>query len=71
MKVYVDGELKETVEASTPPEEDWAGTPVKSKLYLGRCNHPKRYGRFYIDEWYYWNNLLSDKSIRKVYALDK
>ena len=70
MKVYIDGEPKKTVEVGryfdNKPVEDW--------MYLGRCNGSgggSGYGRFYIDEWFYWNNVLSDKSIQKVYSLDK
>ena len=69
MKVYIDGEAKKTEE----PGRYWDKTPVKDKTFLGRCNESGMdyYGRFYIDEWFYWNNVLSDKSIQKVYNLDK
>ena len=70
MKVYLDGELKETVQASTVPEQYWA---AESEMYLklASCSGRGILYSFYIDEWYYWNNVLSDKSIQKVYALDK
>ena len=69
MRVYLDGEAKKTIE----PGQYWDQTPATSWVYLARCNEPSggRYGAFYIDEWFYWNNVLSDKSIQKVYSLDK
>ena len=69
MKIYQNGELKETVEASST---NWGQLSYENRMYLGRPNNGEvYYGIFAIDEWYYWNNLLSDKEISNVYALDK
>ena len=41
-------------------------------MYLGRPNNsdkPRFDGKFTIDEWHYWNNLLSDKDIHNVYMI--
>ena len=72
MKIYQNGQLQQTVAASTPMNQHWAVTPVESHMYLGRPNNsdkPRFDGNFAIDEWYYWNNLLSDKDIHNVYMI--
>ena len=69
MKVYQNGELQETVEVSTPPEQQWDKPPAESHMYLGRPNnadHNHHHGIFAIGEWYYWNNPLSYEEIRNV-----
>ena len=72
MKIYQNGELQQTVQASTPTSQHWAVTPVESKMFMGRPNNsdqPQYKGKFTIDEWYYWNNLLSEKDIHNVYMI--
>ena len=68
MKVYQNGELKETVQPSTT---NWRVLSHENRMYLGRPNNndQKQYhGKFAIDEWYFWNNLLSDEQIRNAYS---
>ena len=67
MKVYKNGQLQQTVQASTT---DWYQLPFENLMYLGRPNNKNQkrfHGKFAIDEWYFWNNLLSDEEIRSAY----
>ena len=69
MKVYQNGQLEETVHGSTT---HWAQSSFRHHMFLGRPNNsdkPRFDGKFTIDEWHYWNNLLSDKDIHNVYMI--
>ena len=77
IKVYLNGELQQTAEnhqGYTLPHNYFDQVPpVENKMYLGSANGDSvpYYGKFAIDEWYYWNNKLSDQAIRKIYAKDQ
>ena len=71
MKIYLNGEVQQTLQGSIKNFDEQI-QPRENKMYLGRLtNMAPKYGKFAIDEWYYWNTKLSDKEIRKIYALDQ
>ena len=61
MMVFVNGAFRQIVYSFTPA---WKIKSYESKMYLGRPNNAEaNYGKFAVDEWYYWNSVLSDGEI--------
>ena len=64
--VYIDGVPKATT-TSTSLSQD-SGTSNR-KLVIGKFNSGNdKYGAFDLDEWYFWDQQLSEDQVEQVYA---